>query len=420
MGASASTRRGARAAPWRAPSSIARSARRARRRAVARRRPRQSAAAGAHQHRAARRAARRRRATARAAHRALSPRVAAARAPPDRSSPRPKSAGRELRSAATAPPRSSATRVAPAGANSSSPPAPCTTSARCDAERAAARAPAARTSAASKTPMTLVARAGRVGQRPEQVEDACARRAPGAAPAACRVARVERRARRGSRCPTSREAARDHAPAGAADVDAERLEHVGASRERDDCARLPCLATAHAGAGDDERRERRDVERAARRRRRCRRCRPARGARSARAAHARARIAARRADHLVDGLALHAQRDQQRADLRRRRLAVHDLADDRRHLGARSGPARAIAPRDARASTLHRAASRQREEVAQQLACRRSSGSTRGGTARPRPAASGGARAMISSSAVSRRDLERSRAALARSTTSEW
>ena len=43
----------------------------------------------------------------------------------------------------------------------------------------------------------------------------------------------------------------------------------------------------------------------------------------------------RGADELVDRLALRAQRDEQAADLRRRRLAVHDLADHRGHLVAR-------------------------------------------------------------------------------------
>src|SRR4029079_3215108 len=50
---------------------------------------------------------------------------------------------------------------------------------------------------------------------------------------------------------------------------------------------------------------------------------------------------ARRAHALFERLALHAHRRQQPADLRRRRLAVHDLADHRRHLVGRQ-----VAPLD--------------------------------------------------------------------------
>ena len=52
----------------------------------------------------------------------------------------------------------------------------------------------------------------------------------------------------------------------------------------------------------------------------------------------RARMRARRPDQLVDRLALHAQRGEQAADLRRRRRAVHDAVDDRLHRRARRDP----------------------------------------------------------------------------------
>ena len=119
------------------------------------------------------------------------------------------------------------------------------------------------------------------------------------------------------------------------DVDPERLEHVRAPRRRGDRA-VAVLGDRHAGPRHHERRRGRDVE----------------GVQpvAARAAgvdvaghggtHRRGVLAhrPREADDLVDGLPLHAHAGDQRADLRRRRVAVHDLIHDhvRFVLGERS------------------------------------------------------------------------------------
>ena len=181
--------------------------------------------------------------------------------------------------------------------------------------------------------------------------------------------------------------------------------------------RLRAVAVLGDGARRAPRRRsaamRRDVERAARRRRRCRRCRRTTPARTRTRHRARAHRA-RRADDLVDGLALHAQRDQQAADLRRRRLAVHDLPDDRRpsRRRVRCVRRRVAAPRATTGAPSQRRVIRpSAQEVARAASLPSRSGSTRGGTARPRPAASCGAAPMISPSRGARRDLEARRAA---------
>ncbi len=113
------------------------------------------------------------------------------------------------------------------------------------------------------------------------------------------------------------------------ETDTGRLEDVGAARGARDRA-VAVLGDMGPGRRSDEGRRRRDVE--------------APGAVAAGTAgidemrhldrHGRDEFThdTRRGSDLLDRLSLHAQRDQQTADLRRCRLPGHDLAHDRRHL----------------------------------------------------------------------------------------
>ena len=100
--------------------------------------------------------------------------------------------------------------------------------------------------------------------------------------------------------------------------------------ERDDCARLPCLATTTPAPAT---RNAAIVETLTDRE-------PSPPVPQVSTIGSGAEVDAdhagahrpRRADDLVDRLALHPQRDQQAADLGRRRLSVHDLADHLGHL----------------------------------------------------------------------------------------
>ena len=92
------------------------------------------------------------------------------------------------------------------------------------------------------------------------------------------------------------------------------------------------------------------------------------------------------AGDLVGGLALQPQRDQEAADLRRRRLAAHDLA----HHLARLARARGRGRRAAAGAPAW--IMRALQEVPRELAPDAASAPTRDGTGRRRPAARGGAR----------------------------
>ena len=121
------------------------------------------------------------------------------------------------------------------------------------------------------------------------------------------------------------------------DVDAERLEQVGAAaaaRHRS----VAVLRDRDAARGEHQRRDRRDVERV-------------RAIAAGAAGVEHRRVVARQprrprahrpreADDLGRPLPLHRQRDEQPGDLRRLRPAVHDLVHRRRRLPRPSGPAR--------------------------------------------------------------------------------
>ena len=103
--------------------------------------------------------------------------------------------------------------------------------------------------------------------------------------------------------------------------------------ERDETARLPCLATVAPAGRGDERRRGRDVERAAA---------VAAGAAGVDDLGDGVRHGTRPRPHrldgagdLVRGLALHREGDEQRGDLALGELAVHDPAEERRDLGSR-------------------------------------------------------------------------------------
>ena len=176
-------------------------------------------------------------------------------------------------------------------------------------------------------PHHLVAGAGRVGQRPEQVEDGAH---PQLAPDAGH--RLE-----GGVEPLREEEADAHLGdgllhhrRGRVDVDAQRPQHVGRAGARGDGA-VAVLGHHHAGAGHHEGGGGRDVEGVPR---------VAAGAAGvdedlggdvdllgAGPHHLGG------AGDLLDGLALDAQRGQEGADLGRRGRAVGDLVHHRRHLG---------------------------------------------------------------------------------------
>ncbi len=165
----------------------------------------------------------------------------------------------------------------------------------------------------------LVARAGGVGQRAEQVEDGAdadlAPRADGELHRLVEHRRVE------ESDPGFAQAALDHAGPGL-DVHAELPEHVRRAAVRADGA-VAVLGHGRARAGGDERGGGGDVERV-----------PRIAAGAAGVEHdLRAGLDAPRllahdpgaAGDLLRRLALHAQRDDERRDLRRRRLAAHHL-----------------------------------------------------------------------------------------------
>ena len=115
------------------------------------------------------------------------------------------------------------------------------------------------------------------------------------------------------------------------DPDAERLEEIGGSTVRGG-GPVAVFGDRDAGARDDQGRDRRDVERAAPI--------PTRAARvdhRLRCFHGGGELEHRAGEtvDLIDGLALRAEGEQERADLRRGRLAGHDLAH---RLGRVLGP----------------------------------------------------------------------------------
>ena len=115
----------------------------------------------------------------------------------------------------------------------------------------------------------------------------------------------------------------------AVDVDAERRQHVGRARFRREIA-VAVLGHRHAAAGDDERRRGRDVEGAGAV------AAGADGVDGARRRLDRQRLGAhgaRGAGDLLDRLAAHAQRHQERAHLRRRRVARHHRVEGGGGLG---------------------------------------------------------------------------------------
>ena len=193
------------------------------------------------------------------------------------------------------------------------PSAPCTTQARSEPSSPSARATSSVSSGRGTPTSCRVAPAGLVSG-PSRLN---AVRTPSSLRVGAGVAhrRMERR-REEERDARLVEAALDDRRR-RGDVDAERLEHVGAAaaaRHRP----VAVLGDAHAARRDDQRRDRRDVERARIDRRRCRRCRT-RGANGLRQRHRARAHRPREADDLGRPLALHRQADQQAGDLRRLR-----------------------------------------------------------------------------------------------------
>jgi hypothetical protein len=160
--------------------------------------------------------------------------------------------------------------------------------------------------------------AGRIGQRPEEVE-----RRPDPEFLACRRGVPHRRVER--RREEERDAGLDQAALDGGrrrpDVDAERLEHIRAAAPAGHGS-VAVLRHAHAAGRDDERRDGRDVERvraipagAARIEHRVMGGRELRGSRPHDAGQA---------DDLGRAFPFHGQGDEQPGDLRRLRLARHD------------------------------------------------------------------------------------------------
>ena len=161
--------------------------------------------------------------------------------------------------------------------------------------------------------------------------------------------------------PASVEAALDHLGR-RGDVDARAPRARRPSRDCDDSARLPCLATTHAARRDHERRERRDVDRA----------RAvaagaagvdARARRGHAQRHARARASPRAAPTISSTVSPFMRSATSSAPICAGvACAVHDLADDRRPSRRATGPAassaRAIAADDRDASRRSRSAIR--------------------------------------------------------------
>ena len=185
-----------------------------------------------------------------ASSRASAGRCVPARRPRDRrAAPRgsPTSSGATSK-IATLPSSSAATVVAPAVVSSSRP-SPCTTQARSAPSRPS-------TSAIGLHPFRrehadeLALRAGRVRQRPEQVEDrARAELDPGRRD----VAGGAVMARRHQKADADLPQARAHDRQVGIDIDAERGQHVGRARFRRKRA-VAVLGDRHAAAGDDQRR----------------------------------------------------------------------------------------------------------------------------------------------------------------------
>ena len=207
---------------------------------------------------------------------------------------------------------------------SSSPSSLDTTNARSTPRRA--RAPAMRSrKAGSETPMSWRRAPGRIGQRPEEVEDGAHRELLAHRDDVARrlvVGGREHEAEAGLV-----DAAR-HRIGRQVDARAERLEDVGAARQAGGRA-VAVLGQRAAGAGGDERGGGRDVERRA----------PPAGARGvhevgALARHRRGERAhgARQPGQLVDRLALRAQPDEERGDLHLGGVAGHDLGQHRGRL----------------------------------------------------------------------------------------
>jgi hypothetical protein len=234
------------------------------------------------------------------------------------------------------------------------PAAPCTTHARSAPRRC--RTCAIGSTQRAPPPDTCRRTPAGIGERPEQVEE---RPDAELAPRRGRVrsAGWNAGANRNAK-PVSRRQA-DAAPV-EREPHAERLQHVGAA-DRAGRRAVPVLRDGHAGRGHDERRRGRDVERPA----------PsppvphvsiAPAGRPARASCARAARAPRR--QLVDGLALHAERDSRARRSAPASSRPGEPSHDGRHLvlGERPPPTTA---RD-RGLGRHRARRNAREEVREQ------------------------------------------------------
>ena len=177
----------------------------------------------------------------------------------------------------------------------------------------------------------LPRRAGRVGQRAEQVErrpDAERRGAP--APRAASTGGTS--ARRRTRCPPR--ARQRSTTAGGAVTRTPSASNTSALPGQARHRSVAVLGDAHAARRDDQRRARRDVERARIGRRRCRRCRTRRRSAATAAPHARASCA--RGRRSPSGRSPFIARPiEQPGDLRRRGAALHDLGHRRGRLVAR-------------------------------------------------------------------------------------
>ena len=173
----------------------------------------------------------------------------------------------------------------------------------------------------------LAADTRRIGERAEDVEDGAdaelAARASDVPQRRLERGRVEKHEARRA------EAGRERRD-GKLEPDAERLEDVGPADRAGDRP-VPVLGDGDAGAGDDEARGGRHVQGAR-----------AVAARAAGIHRLRGHVGkpdrvrphgARRTDELVDRLALHAERDEERPDLRRGRVPAEDALHCRGHLG---------------------------------------------------------------------------------------
>ena len=170
-------------------------------------------------------------------------------------------------------------------------------------------------------------------------------------------------------------------PAGSRSILTPSRSSTSAAPTRPLTARLPCLATAHAGRRRDQRRAGGDIERAGAVAAGAggieQRCRPSRSS-----ARARARIARAAPVELRGRLALQSERDQKSRDQRVGRIAVEDLADHALR------PRRLSSERPAStASNASRKLAHAPTTVAESCAadvCPRACRSIRDGTARPR------------------------------------